>query len=482
MDFASGRVGIAYTPSKWLEGYTLYRAHGQGNAQLPAAESDFEGDLGDFDIGAKAALMKRRNSYLGGDLSLTLPIGRQQYTNDALIVYPKLLMTFDMGDFSNVLPLRLHVNAGIPLGRQDLSDHFPLMMGFAWELPSKYFTYFMELSNIHERDWNWRLSPGLKFHPFYRFSLTVAADLGLVDDYWLFGANAGLSVNSSLIKAREILPTGNIAGEIKDRSTNLPLQAKISLLEIDERANSDQEYGVYKLLGIPRGVYTLKVEAPYYNPQTVMVIVEPNQSSVLNFTLTRAQAMFGGIVVDTRTSLPLAEVTINITGKTETKLTSKEDGTFDVSLIPGDYEITANKLNYSQFRTKLTVTADRFDTVMLKPIEVAEEVGEVPEAIVYFNVDDANVRDDQKPTLDTIAEFLKAYPKVKCELRGHTDKSGDINYNQILSLARANSVMDYFVKVHGVEKERISTMAFSKTKLVKESLEKSRRVEIFLIK
>jgi len=42
--------------------------------------------------------------------------------------------------------------------------------------------------------------------------------------------------------------------------------------------------------------------------------------------------------------------------------------------------------------------------------------------------------------------------------------------------------MDYFVKVHGVEKERISTMAFSKTKLVKESPEKSRRVEIFLIK
>ncbi len=71
---------------------------------------------------------------------------------------------------------------------------------------------------------------------------------------------------------------------------------------------------------------------------------------------------------------------------------------------------------------------------------------------------------------------------VGCELRGHTDPSGNMDYNQILSLARANSVKDYLVKVHGIEKDRIATLAFSKTKLVRERTELSWRVEIFLIK
>ena len=88
----------------------------------------------------------------------------------------------------------------------------------------------------------------------------------------------------------------------------------------------------------------------------------------------------------------------------------------------------------------------------------------------------------QKATLDELAEFLKTHPTMNCELRGHTDPSGNMDYNEVLSLARANSVKDYFVKVHGIEKNRLSTLAYSRTKLVKESPERSRRVEIFLIK
>ncbi|MEO0128688.1 MAG: OmpA family protein [candidate division WOR-3 bacterium] len=482
VDFASGRIGIGYTPLKFLEGYTLWRVHGGGNAQLPVTESDFEGDLGDTDIGLKTILKKINNSFIGTDFSLTLPTGRRQYSNDGIIFYPKLLTTFDLGDFTLMLPLRCHLNLGIPLGRKDLSENFPLTLGVAWELPSKFFTYFMELTRNHERDWNWRFSPGLKFHPFYRISFTAVADLGLVRDYWLFGANVGLSFNSSLTKEREILPTGNIAGEVRDKNTNKPLAAEIEVIEIGEKIHANPEYGVYKIVGLPKGIYTLKVHSSYYSPETRVVVVEANESTILNFALIRAEVVYNGIVKDSRTNEPISGATINILGETKVSLLSDEKGQFYTTLVPGEYEITANKLNYSQFKTKVSITDDREETILLKSIEVATEVGETPEAIVYFDLDDANVRDDQKPTLDTIAEFLKSHPTVKCELRGHTDKSGDINYNQILSLARANSVMDYLVKVHGIEKERISTMAFSKTRPVKESPEKSRRVEIFLTK
>jgi outer membrane protein OmpA-like peptidoglycan-associated protein len=390
-----------------------------------------------------------------------------------------LLGTIDISDYWRVLPLRGHLNIGIPLGRNDISGNFPVTQAVAFELPSKFFSYFIELSRNHERDWHWRFSPGLKFHPYYRFSLTVAGDLGLVQDYRLLGASVGLSINSSLTRVREILPTGNIAGKILDRNTDEPVEAQVKIIDLDEAISSDRTYGVYKITGLPQGVYTLSVNAPNYAPQTKVVAVETNKTNLLDFALDRSLAAYGGVVLNTQTKAPITNASIDIIGKTETRIYTDSEGTFSELLIPGEYEVKVNKQNYAQSITHTFIAEDRYDTVMLKPIEI---VAETPEAIVYFDLDDANVRTDQKETLDRIAEFLKDHPKIGCELRGHTDPSGNIEYNQILSLARANSVKDYFVKVHGVEKERIATLAFSKTKLVKESPEMSRRVEIFLIR
>ncbi len=479
VDYGSARIGIAYTPARWLETYTMWRAHGEGRAALPFDETDFTGDLGDVDLGWKMVLKKMRNSYLSTDFSATLPVGTGVYSNDKFIFYPKLLGTFDFGDHWSQFPLRAHLNVGSPLGRVGLSDNFPIMAALAFELPSKFFTFFMELGRNHERDWNWRLTPGFRFHPFYRFGLLIAADFGITEDYRLIGVNAGLSINSSLTKERETLPTGNIAGEIRDKNTNAPIGATVRVLEIDETEHTDKEYGVYKILGLPHGVYTLLIEAPNYAPKTRVVVVEPNRTSLSNFMLYRAAVSYEGIVLNMQTKQPVSAASINIEGNTTTQLMTDINGTFSEILIPGYYKIKINKLDYTQFVDEISIAEDHFDTIMMKPIEIVEEV---PEAIVYFDLDDANIRSDQKQTIDQIGEFLKTHPRVNCELRGHTDPSGDIAYNQILSLARANSVKDYLVKVHGVEKERIATLAFSKTKLIKEKPEMSRRVEIFLIR
>lgn len=478
-DYGSARIGIAYTPTKRIETYTLWRGHGQGSATLPFGESQFEGDIGDIDVGGKIVLKKIKNSYLGADLACTLPIGHDIYSNNGFIIYPKCLGTFDIGDYWRLFPVRWHLNVGIPLGRAGLSENFPVTFATAFELPSKIFTYFMELSRNHERDWNWRFSPGFRFHPFYRFSLTVAADLGLTEDYRLIGVNAGLSINSALTREREILPTGNIAGEIKDKNTKSPIEADIKILELEETVSSNREYGIYKIVGIPKGIYTLLVEAPDYATETRIVTVKQDETNELNFDLIRASITYTGLVLNNQTNQGIDSASVIIDGETKVSAQTDSYGTFSEILKPGEYEIKVNKQNHVQFIRKLFINADRFDTIMLKPIEA---IAEVPEAIIYFDLDDANIRDDQRAVLDPIAEFLKSHPRVRCELRGHTDPSGNIDYNEILSLARANSVKDYLVKVHGVEKNRISTLAFSKTKLVKESPEKSRRVEIFLIK
>lgn len=478
-DYASGRVSIGYTPIKRFEAYTLWRGHGEGTVRQPFSDSDFEGDLGDLDLGAKVVLKKFRNSYLSSDLALTIPIGREPYSNDGFIIYPKAILTFDCGDYSRLFPIRIHLNAGFPIGRSDLSDNFPVTLVTAFELPSKLFTYFIEISRMHERDWNWRFTPGLKLHPFNRICLTIGADLGATEDYWLVGASAGLAVSSVLVRERETRPTGNIAGEIRNRTTDAPVAANVMLLELDETAFASEKFGVYKLIGVPRGVYTLLVQAPGYAAESRMVIVERNETSVLNFDLARAMVTYQGIVLNASTDQPINNAVIHLEGKAVTTALTDIDGTFEEVLKPGDYELKVNKKEFAQYISTFSIHDDRQDTIWLRPIAA---IAETPEAIVYFDIDDANIRKDQKSTLNDIAEFLKSHPSVRCELRGHTDPSGNIDYNEILSLARANSVKDYFVKVYGIEKQRISTLAYSRTKLVRESPEKSRRVEIFLIK
>ena len=478
-DFASGRVAICYTPLHRFEGYTMWRGHGEGELQQPFDQSDFTGDLGDLDIGAKYAFLKFNNSYMGGDLALTLPIGRGTYTNDGVIIYPKALFTYDFGDHWRVFPIRAHLNAGVPIGRQGLGDHFPVTFAGAFELPSRLFTYFMEISYMHERDWDMRFTPGLKLHPIHRVCITVAADLGLNDDYWLVGGNVGLSVSSVLVRERETRPTGTLAGEVRDRTTSDPVAANITLVELDESVASTKKYGVYKFYGVPKGVYTLLVQAPGYKSESRMVVVERGKTAANDFTLERSLVEFKGVVVNANSEMPIANASIHIEGDVTVTALTDGDGMFTEMLKPGVYVVKVNKKDFAQNVQEIVMLTDHADTITLKPIA---DVGETPEAIVYFDVDDANIRDDQKEKLDELAEFLKTHPSVNCELRGHTDPSGNIDYNEILSLARANSVKDYFVKVHGIEKNRLSTLAYSRTKLVKESPEKSRRVEIFFIK
>lgn len=479
LDFVSGRVGICYVPLHRLETYALWRVQSDGRFELPLDQSDYDVDIGDVDIGFKTVIKRAKNSYLSTDVASTLPIGRGRFSNDRPIIHPQLLGTLDLGDYFTLMPGRWHLNLGLPLGRRGASGTVPVSFGLAWELPSRFFTYFTEVSRNHERDWQWRFTPGLRFHPLYRVGITTAVDLGLVRGFRLLGINAGIALNSSLIREREVLPAGFIAGEVRDHNTGEPLRARISLIEIGEAAATDGRFGVYKIIAIPRGIYTVNVEAEDYTSESRVLVVEPGQTALANFSLKRSNVYYRGLIIDYQTARPVAGARLTIDGRTQSEAVTDETGSFQAALFPGEYDIKVNKENYVYYSRHELITDDRLDTIGLRPVEL---VGETPEAIVYFDVDDANIRDDQKSMLDNIAEFLKTHPRVKCELRGHADPSGNMEYNLTLSLARANSVMDYFVKVHGIEKDRIATLAFSKTKLVKEKKELSRRVEVFLVK
>ncbi|MET0758896.1 MAG: OmpA family protein, partial [Flavobacterium sp.] len=59
----------------------------------------------------------------------------------------------------------------------------------------------------------------------------------------------------------------------------------------------------------------------------------------------------------------------------------------------------------------------------------------------------------------------KNYPKMKIDVRSHTDSRGTFEYNDALSGRRANSTMEWLVK-NGVDASRLTGKGYGENELV----------------
>lgn len=75
---------------------------------------------------------------------------------------------------------------------------------------------------------------------------------------------------------------------------------------------------------------------------------------------------------------------------------------------------------------------------------------------VYFNTDSSKIRPSSYPTLNREAAKIKKQRQAKVEIIGNTDSTGPKAYNQKLSEARANAVMEYFIQ-QGISPSRLAT-------------------------
>jgi peptidoglycan-associated lipoprotein len=81
--------------------------------------------------------------------------------------------------------------------------------------------------------------------------------------------------------------------------------------------------------------------------------------------------------------------------------------------------------------------------------------------LVYFDLDQYEVRADAQPILDAQAQWLVRYPNVQIRIEGNADERGTREYNLALGSRRANSVREHLVS-RGVAPSRISTISYGK--------------------
>lgn len=78
---------------------------------------------------------------------------------------------------------------------------------------------------------------------------------------------------------------------------------------------------------------------------------------------------------------------------------------------------------------------------------------------IQFSFDSAEILPSARAQLDALAEGVQLLPEsTRVVIEGHTDAAGSAEYNQQLSLRRAQSVKRYLAAVHGIEPSRLRTM------------------------
>jgi outer membrane protein OmpA-like peptidoglycan-associated protein/tetratricopeptide (TPR) repeat protein len=127
----------------------------------------------------------------------------------------------------------------------------------------------------------------------------------------------------------------------------------------------------------------------------------------------------------------------------------------------------------------------RKDFVLYSNIEIINEGIAVPLENVFFEFNQYKLKPESFSELNRLIVFLKKSPKMKIEIGGHTDNTGNDEYNKKLSQQRANSVMDYLIQ-KGIEKESLISTGYGESKpIVSNDTEsgkaKNRRVEFKVI-
>lgn len=84
---------------------------------------------------------------------------------------------------------------------------------------------------------------------------------------------------------------------------------------------------------------------------------------------------------------------------------------------------------------------------------------------IEFGPSSAAIGSGSRAVLKQIGELARSCPGVRFRIEGHTDASGTAAKNQILSEARARSVMQYLL-AFGIEKSRLSAVGFGESRPV----------------
>jgi outer membrane protein OmpA-like peptidoglycan-associated protein len=107
------------------------------------------------------------------------------------------------------------------------------------------------------------------------------------------------------------------------------------------------------------------------------------------------------------------------------------------------------------------------------------------EFVVYFTQNSTEIPIYANDILSNTANLLKSFPETQALIEGHTDSTGDLALNKLISAERAASVRNYLVG-QGIEARRLAASGLGPEKPIEsnstpEGRSKNRRVVIRIV-
>lgn len=103
---------------------------------------------------------------------------------------------------------------------------------------------------------------------------------------------------------------------------------------------------------------------------------------------------------------------------------------------------------------------------------------------ITFNTDEYLIKNEFYATLDSVGKVLYKYKDTQLDVIGHTDSTGQDDYNMTLSQQRANSVASY-LENRGIPGNRLATLGMGETQPIANNdtaagRAQNRRVELYV--
>lgn len=153
-----------------------------------------------------------------------------------------------------------------------------------------------------------------------------------------------------------------------------------------------------------------------------------------------------------------------------------EAGLFTMQLDSGlAYQLFVHKQDYLSvdlnFNTA-NVASQPGDTIYFRQKVILTKIIKDVEIVldnIYYDFDKWDIREDARPTLDTLSNMLRQNPDIHIELASHTDCRGNDAYNMNLSQKRAEGVVQYLIS-KGIDSDRLTPKGYGASMPVEECI------------
>ncbi len=346
---------------------------------------------------------------------------------------------------------------------------------------------------------------GDKFNGGFMGNMDIYVSKKINDSIWSKPVNIGKSINSNLCERSPFLHPdmktlyfssanyGSLGGLDVYKSTrlsdtswtewsepvNLGKSVNTVLDDFDYKFSADGKKAIFTAIN-NKSVFIAVMELPEKKQIEEVKLVVNITDSVTN------KAIIAQVSIDNLTdNFQLVSQSTNSNGQiSETVLADKQ---FIIHSESPGYQSASDKFDTYNLRD----TSQIVRNIKMSPlpdilIVDMDNIDEEPVTItlnnILFDYNLYGLKPESFPELNRLVNFVKQYPDVFIVISGHTDNSGEKNYNKKLSENRAISVKNYLVK-KGCNEKHLKTAGYGDERPVDtnetdEGRENNRRVEL----